>query len=82
MVPHRRLIQKLEGYGNKDDLLKWIESFLGGRRQRVFLGDLVSEWVNVTSGDHQGSVLGPLMYQNVNETCECWYHQTSNGSST
>ena len=28
MIPHRILIQKLEGYGIKEDLLKWIEFFL------------------------------------------------------
>ena len=43
MIPHRKLIQKLERYGIKDDLLKWIEFFLSGRRQTVVLGDVVSD---------------------------------------
>ena len=43
MVQHRRLIQKIEGYVVMEDLLKWIESFLSGRRSRAVLGDVVSE---------------------------------------
>ena len=62
MVPYPRLIQKLEGYGIKDDLLKWVESFFSGRHQRVVLGDVVLDWVEISSGVPQGSLLGPLMY--------------------
>ena len=35
MLPHQRLIQKLKGYGIKENLLKWIQSFSSERRQRV-----------------------------------------------
>ena len=62
MVQHRRLIYKLKGYGIKEDLLKWIESFLSVRRQRVVLDDVVSVWEGVTSEVPQGSVMGPLMF--------------------
>ena len=34
-VPHRRLIGKLEAYGVKGNILKWIKSFLIGRTQVV-----------------------------------------------
>ena len=33
MVPHKRLIAKLESYGIKGKFLKWIEEFLIGRQQ-------------------------------------------------
>ena len=31
-VPHKRMITKLEGYGIKGELLKWIENFLCQRK--------------------------------------------------
>ncbi|CAF0894956.1 unnamed protein product [Brachionus calyciflorus] len=43
-------------------LIKWIKSFLFGRKQRVVFGETASEWVDVDSGVSQGSVLGPLLF--------------------
>ena len=61
-VSHAKLIQKLEAYGINKTLVKWIESFLTGRKQRVVIGDNSSEWEDVTSSVPQGSVLGPLLF--------------------
>ena len=36
----------------------WIKAFLFDRRQRVVVGEAVSEWVRVKSGVLQGSMLG------------------------
>ena len=61
-VSHKKLIIKLYAYGIRGKLLEWIRSFLRGRRQRVVMGEIVSEWRDIMSGVPQGSVLGPLLF--------------------
>ncbi|CAF0763003.1 unnamed protein product [Brachionus calyciflorus] len=61
-VPHKRLLYKLKKYGFDNKLIKWIESFLTNRRQRVVLGKSESSWANVLSGVPQGPVLGPELF--------------------
>ena len=61
-VSHAKLVQKLKAYGIDAILVRWIESFLTGRKQRVLIGDNSSEWEDVTSSVPQGSVLGPLLF--------------------
>ena len=60
-VPHRRLLHKLDYYGIRGSTHKWINSWLSGRTQQVFLDGQASDPVPVLSGVPQGSVVGPIL---------------------
>ena len=48
--------------GLRDTVLKWFESFLKGRSQRIRLGSTVSDEIIIKFGVPQGSVLGPVLF--------------------
>ena len=62
VVPHNRLMLKLDHYGIRGPTYEWISNFLMHRRQRVVIGGEASDWVSVKSGVPQGTVLGPLLF--------------------
>ena len=61
-VPNKRLLKKLDHYGIRRQLIKWIESWLWGRTQTVVVNGSQSSPVTVTSGVPQSTVLGTLMF--------------------
>lgn len=61
-VWHRGLLLKLQSVGITGSILNWFQNYLSNRKQRVVLPGGSSEWVDITAGVPQGSILGPLLF--------------------
>jgi hypothetical protein len=62
-VDHGIFIKKLTSlFTIPNFITNWLHSFLLNRRQRIKIGDTVSQWVYLNGGLPQGSWLGPLIF--------------------
>ena len=59
---HGLLIAKLSTNGFESDALKCIYSYLTSRWHKTKINSAFSSWEELTQGVHQGSVLGPLLF--------------------
>ena len=56
------LLDKMKVYGFRESVIKWLHSYLHGRKQQVYVDGCLSEPLSIKFGVPQGSILGPLLY--------------------
>ena len=56
------LINKLQVYKFSDKAIQLIRSYFSGRENRVRIGSVISDWVEVKRDCPQGSTFGPHMW--------------------
>ena len=61
-VPHDILCSKLKSLDINPYVTNWIISFLQGRKQRVTVDGIVTDYLNINRGVPQGTVLGPILF--------------------
>ena len=74
-IDHQILLWKLERYGIRSNCLKWFQSYLANRYQKVEINGHLSNWRKVNCGVPQGSILGSLLIiKYINDLPECCKH--------
>ena len=61
-ISHDTLLQKLRVLGTSKQACLWHKSNLTDRQQRTRVGTSISDFLTVTHGVPQGSILGPMHF--------------------
>ena len=61
-VNHSMLLKKMDLYGIRTIALDWFSSYLSERKQYVSVNGHISDYLDISCGVLQGSVLGPLLF--------------------
>ena len=61
-VPHNHLRHRLNSYGVKGEILRWLKAFLTHRQQQVIVEGEISSPTDVDSGVPQGTCLSPILF--------------------
>ena len=62
MVDHNVLLNKLDHYGIRGNMLSWFRTYLIGREQYVHVNNTGSDKSVLNYSVPQGSILGPLLF--------------------
>ena len=71
------ILAKLKLYGFCERTMRWIESYLTGRRQAVNMAGNASSFVDMTIGTPQGSRLSPLLFTIIMADLNLWTNKSS-----
>ncbi|XP_045471754.1 uncharacterized protein LOC123678662 [Harmonia axyridis] len=65
-LSHKKLLEKLESFGIRGNVLRWFESYLRDRQQRTAVkkeGKTIKSDIKINNtGVPQGSILGPILF--------------------
>ena len=68
-VNHNILVTKLVALGLPDVIVRWMCAFLRDRRQRVKIGDVLSDWLQLTAGSSLGSMMFVILINALQPGC-------------
>lgn len=62
LIDHKIVMVKLLDLGVPPPIAQWVVDFLTNRRQRVKYKNAYSEWIPLSGGVPQGTILGPIAF--------------------